>query len=271
MCLSSAPARFNDTLLYAGVAPSGAHVIGYQNTATNLAVGANCMMLPMQSLDPMGPANILDTRSCKNILRDMRTALMPVSKGLTRGGGSFALDSMSVQVFDHDIYTIALGLVGADFGRALASVSPDRRPSISREILDFWARHYRGYHLALCCFNNRDAQQAAPMLWCYNPAVPETLVAPAVDGHDGHAPRPGAPVDLDHFLMASCPDISQAAEISYTDRIPAPLRAVLPTRAVGQSYEGYEGPNGDFLIDTGRLRSGRLDHAVTRGILSIAA
>lgn len=274
MCLSSAPARFSDTILCAGMVYRGRtpiHVIGYQNTAANLHLGPNCMILPLQSATDMGPENILDTSGAKKILKDMRSAIEPPrSKGVMRGGAkSFGLDSLRVQVFDHDVYSICLGRVGADFQSALKKVGEDRRPTIPEEILQFFNTYYKGYHLALCCFNNRDAQSASPMLWQYEPSNPDVIVAPAIDGHDGRAPRVGTSVDLDHILISFAPHVT-GSPVRYTDDVPPALREFLPGTVIGQNYEGEYAANGDFLIDVKSLGAG-LRAAVRRGILPIAA
>jgi hypothetical protein len=273
MCLSAAPAHFSNTILYAGLVRQGKkpiHVIGYQNTAENHHSGPNCMILPLQSKGAMGPGNILDTSGARNLLKDMRSAITPRSKGLAFGATrGIASDSMKVQVFDHDVYTICLGRVGANFKTALKTVGEDRRPTIPAEILKFFETYYRNYHLAVCCFNNREAQSASPMLWQYEPVNPDVIVAPAIDGHDGFAPRPGTPVDLDHVLIASGPNV-RGATVDYTDKIPSALRPYLPESVVGQMYDGESAANGDFLIDVTRMGS-KLGAAVRRGILPIAA
>lgn len=84
MCVAAAPARFTGTILYHGLrnhAEHGrVHVLGYQNTAQNLAPGPNAMLLHLPAAG-MTRANFIDTSRCPRVLRDMVDTLRPVSRG----------------------------------------------------------------------------------------------------------------------------------------------------------------------------------------------
>ncbi|MCB0353423.1 MAG: hypothetical protein KDD64_07865 [Bdellovibrionales bacterium] len=273
MCVSSSPADFVGTKLYAGEITQGSspiHVIGYQNTAQDLSGAPNCMMIPFQSSEPMTEANVLDTSYCPHIITDMVDAVMPVRA--TRGMKSFGGDSKGVQIFDHDIYTVVPFPVGANIFDALRSVRNERRPRISEAMIEFWERHYPGYHLALCCFNNAEAKAANPMLWRYRPQNPDVLVAPAIDAHDGNPPDLMHQVELDHKLVLGSDRFEPTADqvpVRYRDTLTDELRRVLPFGVIGREFYGRR-PNGDFLINVSELRAGNPD-AVQRGILSIAS
>lgn len=280
MCLSSGLAKFSGTTLYAGVAQRHdanldsnlVHVIGYQNVAFNLSDSPNCMMLPFQAHTAMTQRNVVDMTSNKHALTDMRTALFPpVVMRRPPSNRPESSNDDPVHVFQHDIYTIVLGRVGADLLSGLRQVPVDQRPAISDEIITFWKTYYPGYHLALCCFNNTKAKEAAPMVWWYEPVHAQTIVAPAIDGHDGKAPTPGAPVHVDHTLITAWNGMKAGTTVQYREAINGELLELLPKVVTGAKYTKTL-PNGDFLIDIARLQQGApIKEAVSRGILRVAA
>ena len=81
----------------------------------------------------------------------------------------------SVQVFDHDIYTVLLAADPTLIPAALQRVPPHRRPTLSPDLLGFYADHFSDHSIAVCCFDNADAQQAKPLLLRYPPLDPDRL------------------------------------------------------------------------------------------------
>jgi hypothetical protein len=183
MCVSAAPARFSDTVLYVGRVdhPVSGHieVVGYQNTAANLSRGPNAMLLHLPAVT-MSPANFLDTTANRAILADMVRAVTPVTPASGPDAG-YGAPPVQVQVFEHDIYTVVLATDPRGIPAALDTVPPNRRPFLHRELLEFYAHAYPGYPVALCCFDNADARKTAPLLLWYPPRDPNWLVAPAID------------------------------------------------------------------------------------------
>src|SRR5439155_17166901 len=89
MCVSAAPAEFSGTILYVGRHQHPEHgpveVLGYQNTAVNLAAGPNAMLLHLPASD-LTRANFLDTSEHPEVLRDMVAALQPAVGAAPAGG-----------------------------------------------------------------------------------------------------------------------------------------------------------------------------------------
>jgi hypothetical protein len=272
VCVSAAPAYFSDTVLYVGRVdhPVLGHieVLGYQNTAVNLARGPNAMLLHLPAV-AMSPANFLDTTANRSILRDMARvttlARPPVA------GSMEPYEAPPIQVFDHDIYTVVLANDPRGIPAALDTVPSHRRPRVHRLLLDFYAHTYPGYPVALCCFDNADARRAAPLLLWYPPRDPIWLVTPAIDCHTGRPPNPNDWVRIDHHLIVGLP-------VEPTQHVPGPrpglvnyiqspvyytqpagaLAAFLPNLVAGYQFIHRLLPNGDFAVSAAEVQAGRL-------------
>ena len=258
-CCSLAPAKFSQTLGWAGEARYQGklvHLLGYQNRVQNLATsGGNAMLLPLPARPKsMSPKNILDTSSCPHLLIDMENSLTPMSK--SRGGHEPR--SAGAVVFDHDIYTIVLAENPQAIPAALKQVKAERRPALSPEIFKSYGRWYPGWTFALCCFNNRDAASARPMVWWYEPCQPEKLFFPALDAHDGKPPDLKAQVGVDHMLMVSSHQMGPTAgsSVVYREKLSGAMQSLAPSRALGRPQRGQM-LNGDFYFDCADVRQGR--------------
>jgi len=260
MCVCLGPARLSNTTLYVGEAIREGrlvHVLGYQNTAQNLASAAtnvptgtlagNAMILPFPAAAPMGKDNVLDTSGCKNILKDIAEAVKPKSRSFSKGFGSDAVSFGSVvEVFDTGIYTVVLARDPRDIPAALARVPVEKRPDLKPEIFAAYAEWYPGWQIALCCFNNAEAVEADPLLWWYEPAFPNVYFAPTLDSHTGGVPDPMAEVELDHTIAVGS-SVGKGSPIAYSDKLSDDIRNLLPRFGVGREFSEYE-VNGDFVF-----------------------
>ncbi len=264
MCCSLHPAKMTSTILYAAETlhqGNLVHVLGYQNRAENLSPGPNAMLLPIPSDAPMGPDNMLDTTGAKSILKDYARYVHGHNARRSRGMKGFGADddySDSVQVFDKGGYTIALADSAKDIIAALDRMPANRRPTINAEIFEAYDYLYPKWKMALCAWDG--SLEASPLLWWYRPMNADRLFMPALDAHDGHAPKLAADVDLDHTLIVGSvtappppprapgePWRETPIEIKFTDAIPDHLKPFLATRIVGQEVnEGTRLKNGDF-------------------------
>jgi hypothetical protein len=275
MCVSAAPARFTGTILYHGVrnhAEHGrVHVVGYQNTAQNLATGPNAMLLHLPAVG-MTQANFIDTSGCPRILRDMVASLQPVSRGPAAAPGSaVAHGAPPVQIFEHDIYTVVLATDPTLIPDALAQVPPHKRIPANRPLFDFYAAMYPGYAVALCCFDNREAMQANPLLMWYTPQDSSRFALPAVDCHTGGVPDLRAAVLTDHWVLFGTDEAGPewGLPVLYMNRASmdgCPAAPFLPDRVIGMPFRGLQ-PNGDFVIPYEDVLSGNLRtlHRLTPG------
>ncbi len=277
-CCSVWPARFSDTKGWIGeikVNNEMVHVLAYSNIAQNLAekdgkTGGNAMFLPIPSKPAtMNQKNIFDMKKATRVLRDMQLALDvrsheppgEATKDLFHG------EMPRIQVFEHGVYTIVLAQHASDIPAALSRVPENKRPAINTKIFSAYEKWYPGWTFALCCFDNKDAQNAEPMVWWYHPQYPKVFFFPALDEHTGDVPNLTATVDVDHFVAASSPQLDKLrkekplpqglGEVFYQDReIPKEVQNVLPKHVVGATLTGKFG-NGDFLANAADVRAGK--------------
>lgn len=268
MCVTMARAWLASTVLYAAEVDAGGervHVLGYQNKVANKTSplarlmgkgGGNAMILPFPA-EPgsMTRENVLDTEHCPNILQDMKRALepMPRGRGLTDAPHSGA---PAVQVFTTGIYTVVLARDARAIPKALGRVPAEKRPGLNPQLFDAYAIWYPDWTIALCCFNNRQAALATPMLWWYRPREPDRLFAPALDCHTGAVPDLGAKVMVDHVVAFASPELGERGEpVRYQDAIPPAVAPYLCGRVIGEGFHKRM-PNGDFVCRVADVRRG---------------
>ncbi|MFJ7904224.1 hypothetical protein ACIQ6V_27700 [Streptomyces sp. NPDC096198] len=264
MCISADEAAFSGTIVYCGRQQHPEHglihVLGYQNTAVNLADGPNAMLLhlPTRQLDPrhflsVGRAGDVLHRMVAAVEREVAAADGIAWMGAEAGG---------VQVFEHDVYTVLVADDPTAVSHALWQVPPQRRPDLEPDLLRFYAEHFPDHTIVVCCFDNADARRAKPLLLWYVPLDPDRLTVPSLDGHTGRAPDLNATVPVDHWVVLSTDQAPAGwgTPVDYPGDMRHRLRAFLPTAVMGRHYgEGQTLPNGDFAIGHRDLLAGDLD------------
>lgn len=298
MCVSLKKARFSKTKGFAGeITIDGVlfHLCGYGNRAANgdapprrrmpggpsfrqrrgnfgwgdsspveaSTEGGNAMLLHFPAVPgTMNQDSVIDTASAPSFLKDMERAIQPPASrnGLRRGRTLGKGLPDSIQIFEHDIYTVVLASRAEDIPAALALVPAAKRPKLNEAIFKAYAEWFPGWTFALCCFNNSEEAEAKPLLWKYRPARPEYLFFPGMDAHDGGVPDLNADVDVDHAIMVSSDQMAAGAgsEVDYTDHPSAALRRLLPTQVVGEVYN-TQLKQGDFLFRVADVRKGVFD------------
>ncbi|MFE1879604.1 hypothetical protein [Streptomyces diastatochromogenes] len=264
MCISTAEAAFSGTILYCGRQHHPLHglihVMGYQNTAVNLSDGPNAMLLHLPTRQ-LTPEQFVSAGRTGDVLHRMVAAVETVpaeDDGIVWMCG----DPQHVQVFDHDVYTVLLAADPTLIPAALSQVPPHRRPDINPDLLRFYADHFPDHTIAVCCFDNADAQHAKPLLVWYPPHDPDRLVLPALDSHTGEVPDLDAAVAVDHWVLLSTDQASSGwgVPVDYPRNMRHSLRAFLPDTVVGRYYgQGRTLLNGDFAIGHDDLLTGDLD------------
>ena len=258
-------AELSGTFLYCGRRNHPRHgwidVLGYQNTVVNLASGPNAMLLHLPARR-MTSSQFVPVGDCDAFLRDMVEAVRPRSRGMAAVASVMTdTDSVTVEVFDHDIYTVVLASDARAVPGALEQVEPRKRPALNAALFEFYAAQFPDYPIAVCCFDNAEAEQAKPLLLWYEPLDDARLVVPALDCHSGAVPDLDAEVDVDHWVLFGTDATelpSWGAPVAYS-QTPAPeLREFLPACVVGRYYGGRM-PNGDFAIAHADLVRGDLD------------
>lgn len=251
MCIAAQRADFSGTNMLLNLTRHHKHglilVLGYENTAVNYHSGPNALLLHFPGLE-MTKENFINTTGCTRIFKDLETVLPkpPVERSMRRC--TYGAKIPSVQIFEHGIYTVVLAKDARDIPKALKGVASNKRPSISRELCEFYASYRDGWPIALCCFDNRDAQQSEPLLIWYKPMDQRVLVAPGLDSHTGDVPNLTSKVNVDHQLFLATDDMKCGSPVEYTSPITRDrLSDFLPKRAVGFKMGGMY-PNGDFAV-----------------------
>ncbi|WP_055585638.1 hypothetical protein [Peterkaempfera griseoplana] len=264
MCISTGEAVFSGTIAYCGRRHHPVHglihVLGYQNTAVNLADGPNAMLLHLPA-GQLTPRHFLSAGRTGDVLHRMVAAVEPAPAAVDDIAWMSA-EPQPVQIFDHDVYTVILAAGPTAVPAALQRVPPHRRPTLDPDLLHFYADRFPSHTIAVCCFDNADAQRAKPLLLWYPPLDPDRLTVPALDSHTGAAPDLDASVPVDHWVLFSTDQApsSWGAPVVYPGEMRHHLRAFLPATIVGRHYGGGQTlPNGDFTISHRDLLNGDLD------------
>jgi hypothetical protein len=290
---------FSDTILYAAEVAGGGpergkdlHVLGYENTVQNGVGGAgdggNAMLLPIPARPgTMTQRNCVSTKWCPRILQDYSLALFPPVVVYPRStlGGRGVVPEARVEVFDSGIYTVVLAQDATAIPAALDRVPPAKRPTLNPDLFRAYDRWYAGWTFALCCFNNRHAARATPMLWWYEPIDPDSLFAPALDCHTGALPDLTADVDVDHTLVVGSYQMRGGRDVRFRDWFGRAANPYLVRRVIGDHVNSRTGagisrkvqddefiptprgfrvaggmpqklPNGDFTFPLGDVRKG---------------
>jgi len=236
---------------------------------TSAASTGNAMILPIP--DAVGNIELIDTTTCPNFLKDIRSALTPRTRGGLRRGGSFGADAKSVRIIEFDVYTIVIAKSAKDLAKVIKSdaISDDRRPALNDDIFKAYAKWYPNWAIAVCCFSNTDAQRAKPLLFSYEPTKqddPDYLFVPSLDAHDGKVPDLNARVDVDHTIFVATQDMSEdrAMTVFYSDPEIAPgVAELLPRKVTGKVINGQY-RNGDIVFKCSDLKAG-----VVRGLRAL--
>jgi hypothetical protein len=131
---------------------------------------------------------------------------------------------------------------------------------VNPELFEFYRDVFPDHSVALCCFDNAEAQRAKPLLIWYEPADRDRIVLPALDCHTGAIPDRDALVHRDHWLLFGSDDSPQmwGEPVAYAPGMRHSLRAFLPDRVTGIEVTGDQFPNGDFAISRTDLRNNDL-------------
>lgn len=175
VCVSVDQAEFSGTILYAGRRWHPQHglveVLGYQNTAVNLAGGPNAMLLHAPAAC-MSQEHFISIGRSADVLIRMRDAAARAQPVAASADIAWMGADAAVEVFDHDIYTVVLASDPTQIPAALHHVPPYKRPPLNPVLFEFYADAFPGYTIALCCFDNAQALRAKPLLMWYPPTTP---------------------------------------------------------------------------------------------------
>ena len=241
------------------------HVLAYQNRVQNLEEAPNCMLLPIQSAQPIEPAWLVETSGCPNFLTELYDTIDPPPSIEEEGHAWMSAgDDRMNYVVEQGVYHIAIlnNLTTTALEDTFAQIPAEKLPFISKDLLNFFEQHYKDYPLLLCCFNNKAAQQAAPILVHYPPQYPEQLMVNTLDSHGG-IPSLGKMTGFHQkMVIGSYKNQQEEPQKPYkkiTFEAYPQLQEFLPQYAfaVDLLYQ-FNAPNNDLLFSVKELQEGTL-------------
>lgn len=271
MCCTFTESEMSNTRIYSGEAKKNGknvHVLAYQNSA--VSSGANAMVIPFPTDVAMGQDNVIDTSKFKNFLRDITEAtkiktFSKGSRGITIGAAYMDADSLA-EVFDVGSYTVVLADHVKQIPEALGRVPANRRPQVSLSFLIGYGILYPKQPIAVCCWYG--SIEAEPLMWWYEPRDQGTLFIPTMDVHDGKAPRVGEKVETDHIISVGSADSTNGTAVTYTQKIPANVRDLLPTHVYGKKLP-HRMSNADCFVKTGALHISKAEYFSGKGAKAV--
>lgn len=281
MCVSislDVHVRFSDTILYMAemLHPHSTwfkrktvHVLGYENTVqndlNNVGHSGNAMLLPLPAVPgTITQKNCISTESFPHILQDYRLAVKELFINKTLKINIRGSNELQAEIFDSGIYTVVLAQNVMAIPLALEQVPLEKRPILNSKLFEMYSKWYPSWTFALCCFNNKQAARATPLLWWYEPLDPTQLFAPGLDCHTGAIPDLNAEVEVNHTIVVGSywqkkKSSKAIAEVKFQDKIPKEIAPYLLSKVTGGQFRSRYIPNGDFVLDVKSVRNPRED------------
>lgn len=258
MCISAAPAKLSDTIVFAGDSPDGDHLLGYQNNAENLSENdVNAMILPIPSATKMSSKNMLDTTKCPKLLKDLAAAFKRRDRGAMTKGVILCRGFGSIEIFKSGNYTIVLAENGLDIPNALMQLDEKERPEISEELCRSFVEFYPKWWMALCIWSGKSKMESHPILWKYTPMNKNYLFMPGLDSHTGGVPQVEKLIRRDHSLVVG--RIGEPHKDSFTsnniipniiNKTPDHIKTVMPNLYFAkENYDNHQ-TNCDWFVST---------------------
>ena len=251
MCVSSQPAELAKTRIAVWDAPrdeAGGRVVrhlAYANQVKNLAEGPNAMLLHIPA-PGLGRANVNHSEDFPHFLDDLLSP--PLPRSAPHPAAAMA------EVFElGSVYTVVMAGDARTIPAALKKVAKERRPIIDPALMDWYAENFPARHwsIMLCCFNNRDAMSASPIIVWFDqdPIFSGRIIMPAIDAHSGGLPDLDSRVLTDHALgigaLKPLGPYLVSVQYRHTQTRPVPW---LPRNVVRAGFNEVM-PNGDFVLD----------------------
>lgn len=237
------------------------HVLSYQNRVKNLSDEPNCMLLHIQSKEGIQPEWLIDTTDYKDFLTELYEIIDPTFE--EEGNWMSASREIRNYVVEMGVYHIAIlnDLSESGLEASLSQIPSEKLPAISLELISFFKNHFPDFPLLLCCFNNKDALQAAPIMVHYPPKHPEKLMANTLDSHGG-LPQVGEEIHFHQKIVfgsyKSSTELKRPyVEITEPDKelLLNPIKEFLPKFISAFDFEGTpQLPNKDICIEIDSIR-----------------
>lgn len=254
MCISAAPAKLSDTIVFAGECPDGDHLLGYQNNAENLSENdVNAMILPIPSATKMSSKNMLDTTKCPKLLKDLAEVFKMSDRRMTKGL-ALSRGFGSIEIFKSGNYTIVLAENGLDIPNALMQLDEKDRPDVSQDLYRSFVEFYPKWWMALCIWSGKSKMESHPILWKYTPMNRNYLFMPGLDSHTGGVPQVEKLVKRDHSLvigrMGTPIKDTYFNTSAVINKAPDHIKSVMPNLYFAEENHDNHQTNCDWFVST---------------------
>lgn len=256
MCVTFSPAKMGGTRAFTYATLSlhdhrASHISGYQNAATNLSRGPNCMLLHYPGNDLQlvkGPEHT------KRFMLDMTrqlTRLSNLNPLVTRSAQPRAAEAVI-----YGDYDVVIAEQAADIEDAIETVQPDRRPHKSDKlmsVIDWYEHRFQDHCFVLACFDG-SVDPTHPIVVEYVPHSDDVLFVPGLDGHDGDLPREGQDMQRDFRVAFGSDYTTLPIPVNYGDDVTDMRWA--PTHVSGFYDDRRYGPNVDYVVPLEAINEG---------------
>lgn len=259
MCISNAPASFNNTKGYIGRTKNNTVVMAYQMDAQVVGDGLRAIILQIPAKKIV---KIHDTSGYCNFLNEIATQSEKFvfskegvsEKELTRS--SLKSLSNNLKLEKVGMYNVMVMESYKDFNYISDIFPPNQAPIISKELIEFYSEYYADWKFIVATFDNKTPMASQPFMVEYESAINfqdgyteyfnEVYVFPALDNGDENGfhsgiPKIDAAIREDHFIAFPH---SKGLEIKFSQPVPKELIS----NKVGFYQKNAMSVNGDFII-----------------------
>ena len=277
MCVSSSPARLENTAILTSVNDQNEVLSIYENDAANgndsqEYRGANSMIFAVPS--NINNIELVSLKTCPNFLTDLA--------GFIRNYGSRGLGmgmKGAVKIIDYDdLYTVVIAENASDIPNIIndsPQIPSNRQIQPNQTLFDFFDAYYKkvfldfyGYtewSFIIALFNTTSLKRGRVGI-TYPLPQSNQLFIPGLDCHTGGIPDITNPIDRDHTLIFMLSEISGHSvpvnlnNSTFREPIPNDLKKLFPVpgKAIIVDKVGSNHRNGDWMIHINDLKDGVL-------------
>jgi hypothetical protein len=233
------------------------HVLAYQNRVKNSSEGPNCMLLHIPSKKNIEPEWLIDSSNHPTFLTDLYSHIDPVDTSEMWMSPSSEPNNY---VIEQGVYHIAIlnNLDENSIADTLKLIPKRKLPLIKSELIHFFRKNFPDFPLLLCCFDNKEAQFAAPILVHFPPRFPDTLMFNTIDAH-GSVPNVDQKIDFHQKIIFGTYKKQSKKDSVYIKMIPdelvsfiteSPLAAYSPNYIAAIDFKDRRAvPNKDVCVN----------------------
>lgn len=255
MSLSERPLTVNDKILYAGetnhLEHPEVHLFGFSAAVSSQQEGANIIILPVPSQNPLSEANIINLKS---------------SVALTEMMNAVSGNSQKPSEFPPIVYKTLLISGASQISEGLVEHNIPQSEKMAA-FAGFLGEFYPGYSMIVCIFDgSKELKQFT--LWAqYTPLRPDMFFLPTLVG-DGVRIDLDAESLCDYWAIMSTRNMSSGVKLMHTDASSVDFNTYLPQKIIGRHFKGWY-KNADTISSVDDIAAGLSDSIHRRPFIGI--